>query len=113
MSDGHKQLITPYNTSEFHEMVRAVRGHTFAMNDQAREVAAELNKLLPTAKGKRMAPIRIDQKIMARRVTRHIVHFAACQLAAGRSMTLAYTTYLDLFTNQGGGSHGRTFDIDA
>lgn len=109
---GHPELITPWNSSEFHAMANALRSHHNDMSDEARAVAAELIKELPKATGARFQPLRADLKINARRVTRHIVHAAALNQAAARAYTVAYTTFLDLWTTQSGGTHGQTFRLD-
>lgn len=110
--DGHPQLITPWNSSEFHAMAQALRSHHNSMNDQARQVAAELRKDLPKATGAKFQAVRLDLKANAIRVTWHIAHAAALNQAAARSYTKAYMTFLDLFANQNAGNHGKTFNVD-
>lgn len=112
MAEGHKALITPYNTSEFQEMIDEIRSHHNRMNDQARAVAADLRKLLPKAKGGALSPIRADLHLHAVRVTRQLAHAAALNTAAARTYTMAYTIYVNSFTNAGTGAHGRGFDVD-
>lgn len=108
----HKELITPYNTNEFYAMMTALRAHHNVMSDADREMAAELNRLLPRAKGGKLAPARLDLKWYARRVTMHLVHAAACNQASAKAYQNAYNTYINLFTNHQGGGHGRSFDVN-
>lgn len=110
--DGHPDLITPWNSTEFHALAASLSRHHNTMNDHVRQVAAELNKELPKATGARFQPLRLDLKMNARRVTRHLVHAGALNLAAGRAYTQAYMTFLDLFTTSSSATHGRTFDVN-
>lgn len=110
--NGHPQLVTPYNTSEFHAMVNALRTHHSAMHDQAHTVAVDLRKLLPTASGSKFSGVRMDLKLNAVRVTRHIAHAAALDRATARAYENAYRTYLELFVNAGGSTHSRAFNVD-
>lgn len=106
------KLITPYNTSEFHELVRQARTHNVEIHDELHTIAVDLRQLLANPKGTRFGGMRVDLKLNAVRVARHIEHAAAAELAAAKSMTAAYRVYLDLYTKQGSVGASRSFDVD-
>lgn len=107
------KLITPYNTSEFHELVQQSRSHFVEVHDELHTIAVDLRQLLANPKGTRFGGMRVDLRLNAVRVARHIEHAAGAELAAAKSMTMAYRVYLDLYTRQGA-QQGRThaFDVD-
>jgi hypothetical protein len=105
--NGHPALKTPYKTSEFRAMVSAMRAHHNAMHDQCQNVAAELRKLLPTAKG----AFRVDAKINAWRVARRLAHIGAVNKAAAKHYSSLLQTYEELFTNPDAGKHSR-YDVN-
>src|SRR3954471_4934947 len=104
--NGHPELKTPYKTSEFKVMCVALRTHHNAMHDQCMNVAVELRKLLPTAKG----AWRMDAKINAWRVARRLAHIGAVNKAAAKHYTTLLATYEKLFTQPQTGSHTR-YDV--
>jgi len=110
--DGHPMLVTPQNTSEFYAMVRALRSHHEAMHDGDRVIAVALNQSLPRATGTRIEWGRVDLHLNARRVTRHLVHAAALNLAAGKAYTKAYVTFEQLFTRRAAHTRRPGFNLD-
>lgn len=108
------ELKTPYKTSEFKVMTDAITGLDMEIHDGLLEIAADLRKLLPKARGSKLPTVlRPDLVINARRVARHLTHAAALHEAAAKSERRAYVTYLELFTSQGStGSHARGFNVD-
>lgn len=111
-TDGHPMLITPQNTSEFYAMVKALRTHHDSMADADRVIAVALNQALPKATGARIEWGRVDLRLNARRVTRHLVHAAALNQAAGKAYTKAYVTFEQLFQKRGTHSPATSFDLD-
>jgi hypothetical protein len=109
-ADGHAMLVTPQNTSEFYAMQSALRKHHGAMHDALRVMAVALNQSLPRATSARFEFGRVDLKVNARRVTRHLVHAASLNLAADVAYRRAYVTFEQLFTRTGG--HAARFDLD-
>lgn len=105
-------LVTPYNTSEFYVMVKEAREHFQLIHDDLHTVAVDLRQLLANPRGTKFGGMRVDLKLNAVRVARHLEHAAGAQLAAAKSMTTAYRVYLDLYTRQGEQSRARTFDVD-
>lgn len=107
------KLITPYNTSEFHELVKQLRAHSVEVHDELHTVAVDLRQLLANPKGTKFGGLRADLKLNAMRVARHIEHAAGAELAVAKSATMAYRVYLDLYTRQGAQQgRGRAFDVD-
>jgi|ERR1051326_5774583 hypothetical protein len=109
---GHPNLVTPYNTSEFYAMAEALRGHHNNMHDALRTIAVALNQSLPRASGSRMPAVRVDLKLNAHRVTRHLVHAAALNAAAARSYTRAYVTFEQLFCGRPTHQRESGFNLD-
>jgi hypothetical protein len=104
---GHPDLNTPYKTSKFRAMVSELRAHHNAMHDQCMNVAAELRKLLPTAKG----AWRVDAKVNAWRVARRLAHIGAVNAAAAKHYSTLLRTYEELFATPQTGNHSR-FDVN-
>jgi hypothetical protein len=110
--NGHPDIKTPYNKSEFLAMTQRLRIHHDAMHDEIHTVAVELRKLLRDARGKSV-PEKIDRAMSAIRVTRHLIHVAALNKAAGRAYEKSYRTFIELFDNpQPQRQHARGFDVD-
>lgn len=110
--NGHPALTTPYTKTEFLALTQTMRTHMDAMHDQVHTVAVELRKLLRDARGKSV-PEKMNRAMAAVRVTRHLIHVAALNKAAGRSYEKAYRTFIELFDNpQPQSQHGRGFDAD-
>jgi hypothetical protein len=110
--DGHPMLVTPENTSEFYAMQQALRQHHDGMHDALRIIAVALNQSLPKATSTRFDFGRVDLRLNARRVTRHLVHAASLNLAAGKAYRKSYVTFEQLFTQKGAHAGRPSFDVD-
>lgn len=111
VAKGIPALVTPYNTSEFHAMVEAVRAHHWASHDQYVVVASELYRSLAKAQGTR-GLLGMDVRIAARRVTRHLAHAAGYEIAAAKAAVRSYTLFTELFLNKSSAAPQRGFDLD-
>jgi hypothetical protein len=110
-SEGLPDLVTPYNTSEFHEVADACRRYHHATMDRYITVAAELRRMLGKVKGTAVL-LGVDSKIAAGRVTRHLVRAGTFEQAAARAVVRSYQTYLELFTGKSAAARAREFDPD-
>lgn len=110
-TSGIDGLVTPYTTSEFHAITELIRKHHHAVHDQKVVVAAELRRMLGKVQGATLA-FGVDSKIAARRVTRHIAHSGALDLAAAKATVRAFDLYVELFTGRRAGPHGKTFNVN-
>lgn len=107
------QLVTPYNTDEFYAMHRAAVTLFKDRHDELHTIAVDLRQLLANPRGTKLRAMRVDLKLNAIRVARHIEHAAGAQLAAAKAVTNGYRTYVDLYTNQdSAASRGRQFTVN-
>jgi hypothetical protein len=111
-ADGLPEFVTPYNTSEFEEMVRAVIAHSNAMKGQAEVVGHDLRRLLPRAKNVagRAGMFGLDLRVAAIQVGRQFNQIAAAENAAAAAASKALTFYHGNFVSPTSGGHGRGFD---
>lgn len=105
-------LVTPRNTTEFYALIEEAQKMHQAMHAQDRMIAAELKKRLQNPKGKKFVAHRLDLRMNAYRVTKHFVSAGAANIAAAKAYRVAYTTYLDLYTNQSAHTGTDGFDVD-
>jgi hypothetical protein len=118
MAEGHKSLITPYNTAEFYALVNEITEHHGQMSMQSATVAADLRKLLANpldADGRpvKFAAARADLRVKATMVVRPLAHAASLNTALVKAYKQAWVNYLRLYTNQGQtGGHGRKFTVN-
>jgi hypothetical protein len=111
MSDGFEYIVTPYNTSEWEELVAQVRTHHNRNADRTFAVAAELRRLLPKAKNVsgRAGWGGIDLRVAAIKLARQINQAAACDIASASAWSKADQIFHGNFTSAGSGS-ARGFD---
>jgi hypothetical protein len=105
------ELITPYNTDEFYELVNNITNHHRTLSIQTESIAVDLRKLLANPVGTKMAWARADLKMNARRVARPIAHAAALDTAAAKAWRVAWRKYLELYANAPQGGRGKTFQV--
>lgn len=114
MSNGTaspSNLITPYNTEEFWQLVDMDTKFLRASSIQTEAIAIDLRKLLAEPEGTKMAWARADLRLNAMRVARHWAHAAKLKDSAGKSERMAWLTYLKLYTESPKTS-GRTFQVN-
>lgn len=104
-------LVTPYDGDEFYAVTTLAVRHHQGLHDQSHTIAVDLRKLLANPTGTKMAAARVDLKMNAWRVARHLEHAAAADLAIAKSWTAAYRTYRELYTQGAKPSEGRQFQV--
>lgn len=109
----HPALVPPTKGSEFYQMVITMRKFHEQMAADCQTIAAAIRSSLPRAKGKNLAPLRLDLKIYARLVARVFAHIAALNLAIAKTYTIAYNTYARYFVNGTTATNRAPFDVDA
>lgn len=110
--DGLPELVTPYNASEFQEVVRAAMAHFNALKGQAEVVSADLRRLLPKATNtKGRLPLGVDLRIAAIQIARQWSQVAAGCNSAGAAASKSLTLFHGNFVTPTGGHTGRTFDV--
>lgn len=105
------ELITPYNTDEFYQLVNNITNHHQTLATQTESIAVDLRKLLANPVGTKFAMARVDLKINARRVARPIAHAAALDIAAAKAWRVAWRKYLELYANAPQGGRGKSFQV--
>jgi hypothetical protein len=115
--DGLAEFVTPYNTSQFEDLIRAITAHHNALAGQAQVVAVDLRRLLPMARnvgGNRgIAGIaNIDLRLAARQVSRQFSQIAGAEYSIVAAAQKALSFYHGTFSAPTPGT-GRAGVFDA
>jgi hypothetical protein len=111
-ADGLPEFVTPYNTSEFEELVSNLQAFNNATRGQAEVVAHDLRRLLPRASNVRgrAGLFGIDLRIAAIQVSRQFTQIAAAHNSAAAAAAKALSLYHGNFTVPSGSGGRNTFD---
>ena len=110
-SKAFSELITPYNTSEFHRLAEQARRHHHANHDAYVIIAHELYRSLSKVQGRSWA-LGADSRYHAKQVTRHFIRAAGEELQAARCVVAAYRKFTELYTDTPAAARGRSFDVN-
>lgn len=108
---GYPGIITPYKLTEWDAAVADIRRHLNGNATRTEAVATDLRYLLPKARGAgRGGAFNADARMAAWKLSRKLLHAAACETAAAAAWTSADHIMHGLFAP--GRKGGRTFRGD-
>ena len=110
--DGLPELVTPYNTTEFEQMINAIQSHANALTGQFEVVAADLRRLLPRATNVRgrAGMFGLDLHMAARQIAKQLAQAGGSANSMGSAASKALQYYHGNFVAPTGAHSRGQFD---